>query len=383
MKVCFWGDITGALTGNTAGGSELQVALIAKALARGGHEVVVIDFQTARDLITDDGIKVFRIPGWNRGPRVIRTFTHRLPQLYRCLKAQKADIYYCRMRDYLHIFAYLAAKKAKSKFILSMASDLDALGFGMRFKYYYLANPGGVWWFLNSILNEIIHPWLRRNSDIVFVQHEGQKEILRQKHISSIVFKNLIDLTKIPVISNPVHDDFVYVGWLDRRKGFAEFFELVEKSPMHTFKVIGPPRDKTGYFYYEKLKSLPNVILLGGLSHSDTLYHIANSKALISTSPMEGFPNIFIEAWSCGIPVISLYFDPGGVIRREDLGYVAEGNLEGMRAALNAERNLDEFSVRSKYYVEKYHVLNTSRIKKINNLFDDILLSRETSNYEN
>ena len=34
MKICFWGDIAGALTGNTSGGGELQIALLAKALAR-------------------------------------------------------------------------------------------------------------------------------------------------------------------------------------------------------------------------------------------------------------------------------------------------------------------------------------------------------------
>ena len=33
MKICFWGDLVGALTGNTNGGGELQIALLAKALA--------------------------------------------------------------------------------------------------------------------------------------------------------------------------------------------------------------------------------------------------------------------------------------------------------------------------------------------------------------
>ena len=35
------------------------------------------------------------------------------------------------------------------------------------------------------------------------------------------------------------------------------------------------------------------------------LKQIANSRALISTSPLEGFPNIFIEAWSCGRAVVA------------------------------------------------------------------------------
>jgi len=299
-----WDDIAGALTGNTSGGSELQVALLARGFIKAGHEVVCIDVEITEDFITSEGINVFSIKGWNSGIRVIRFFTHRLPQLYLLLKKQKADIYYCRMRDFRNILAFWAARKTKSKFILAMVSDLDAMSFRMRLKYFYLPNRGGVLWLFSGMLNEIVHPWLLRKADSVFVQHEGQEQILLQKGIKSVLLPNLIDLTQIPVISNPIHRDYVYVDWLDKRKGFVEFFELVKNAPFHTFKVIGPPRYKTGYLYFEKLKSFQNVSLLGELSHSDTLLNIANSKALISTSPMEGFPNIFIEAWATGIPVL-------------------------------------------------------------------------------
>ena len=111
MKICFWGNIKGALTGNTDGGGELQIALLAKALTRGGHEVVVLDSQITEDFITEDGIKVFCIKGWNDGIRFIRTFTHRLPRLYWSMKNQKADIYYCRMRDFINILAFWASSK--------------------------------------------------------------------------------------------------------------------------------------------------------------------------------------------------------------------------------------------------------------------------------
>jgi glycosyltransferase involved in cell wall biosynthesis len=372
MKICFWGSIARALTGKTDGGSELQIALLAQSLARGGHEVVCLDYQITEDFITPDGIKVIQIKGWYEGIKAIRLITHRLPGLYSLLKEQKADIYYCRMRDFINIFPFLAARKVKSKFILAMASDLDALGFKMRWKFYYVPNIGEMWWWFSGLFIEIIHPWLLRKADMVFVQHEGQKQILLRKGVRSVLFSNLIDLTKLPVISKTVQNDFVYVGWLDKRKGFAEFFELVRRSPSHTFKVIGPPRDKTGYFYYEKLKSFPNVSLMGELSHAETLQQIASSKALISTSPMEGFPNIFIEAWACGIPVLSLYFDPGDVIKREGLGEVADGNLDLLVNSLDRVRNNDEFVLRAKKYLERTHVLNEFKIKEITNLFEKI-----------
>lgn len=373
MKICFWGSVARALKGKTDGGSELQMALLAIALVRSGHEVVCFDYEITEDFVTTDGIKVLKIKGWYDGISVIRVFTHRIPKLYSLLKEQNADIYYCRMRDFMNVLPYLAARKLKSKFIIAMASDLDASGFKMRLKYFYLPSLRQMKWLIfNGLLTELIHPWLLHKADMVFVQHEGQRQILLRKGIKSIQVNNLIDLSKLPVIQNPVKKDFVYVGWLDKRKGIAEFFELVQRSPSHRFKVIGPPRDKTGKTCYEKLKTFHNVSLLGELNHSDTLYHIGNSKALISTSPMEGFPNIFIEAWAYGIPVLSLFFDPGGVIKEEGLGEVAHGNLDKFVNSLNSVGNTDEFVWKAKAYVVNQHVLNDLKIKEIDKLFNNL-----------
>jgi glycosyltransferase involved in cell wall biosynthesis len=372
MKICFWGNIGRALKGRTSGGGELQIALLAMALAKGGHEVVVLDYEIVEEFQTSEGIKVYPIKGWKKGIRMIRTLTHRLPLLYRCLRDQKADIYYSRIRDSRHIIAWWAARKVKAKFILGLAEDLDVMSFRMRWKYHYLTDLHNLWGFFNGIFTEIIFPRLIRKSDFVFVQHEGQKQMLLKKGIKSILFPNLIDITQIPVISNPSHDYFIHVGWLSEHKGVVEFFNLVEKAPFAKFTVIGPPRDKSGHFFYEKLKSFHNVTLFGELSHSDTLHHIAYSKALISTSHMEGFPNIFIEAWAYGIPVLSLYVDPGSIIEKEKLGEVTHGSLDKLLQAMENNRNSDEFAKRAKDYVDHNHVLNAAKIEEISCLFSEL-----------
>jgi glycosyltransferase involved in cell wall biosynthesis len=373
MKICFWGNIGRALKNKTSGGGELQIALLAKVLAKGGHEVVVLDYNITEEFQTDEGIKVYPIIGWNNGIRIIRTLTHKLPKLYSCLRDQKADVYYCRIRDPRHLIAWLAARKVKAKFILGLAEDLDVMSFRMRWKYYYANNFHNLWTIFNGILSEIIYPKLLRKSDFIFVQHDGQKQMLHRKGIQAVLVPNLIDLSQMPVILTPTHSYFVFVGWLDNRKGVADLFKLVEKAPFATFKIIGPPRDKSGYLYYEKLKSFPNVSLLGELNHSDALQHIANSKALINTSRMEGFPNIFIEAWAFGVPVLSLYVDPGSIIEKEDLGDVAHGNIDKLLLDMNNKVYSDEFAKRAKAYVEKNHVLNDTKIKEINCLFAELV----------
>jgi glycosyltransferase involved in cell wall biosynthesis len=370
MKICFWGNIARALEGRTSGGGELQIALLAKALVRSGHEVVVLDYMIDEGYTTADGIKVFPVDGWNKGIRMLRTFTHRLPLLYRALKEVKADVYYCRIRDARHWICYKAARKVGAKFILALAEDLDVTSFSMRWKYYYLTNIRTSWDVVNGVLCEIVYPFLVKHADYVFTQHSGQSQILAERGIEPTLFPNLLDLSQIPKITNPEHDYFVFVGWLDNRKGIRELYEIIERSPDSIFKIIGPPRDKTGRLYYEKMKSLKNVSLLGELSHNEALHYIANSKALINTSPMEGFPNIFIEAWACGKPVLSLNVDPGSAIENEDLGAFAHGNLERLIDAMKVDKNSDEFASRARSFVEKHHALNNLKMDEIKSIFD-------------
>jgi len=373
MKICTWGNIASAIEGKPVGGGELQIAMLCKVLAKSGHEVTLVDFNVEKDYVTSDGIKVVKVKGWDNGIRFIRFFTHRLPQLYACLKEQKADIYYCQIRDYTHVLAYWAARKSKGKFVLQLASDLDALNLRMRMKYDYLTNlDGGLWWFIKVPLTELVFPRLVRKADLTLVQHEGQKNSLLKKGIKSVIFYNLIDISGLNINLNPDRESFCYVGSLDKRKGFPEFFELAEKAPSVQFKVIGKPRDKTGYLYYEKIKSLKNVKLYGKLSHAEAIDHISNSKGLISTSPMEGFPNIFVEAWACGIPVYSLSFDPGSTIEKEKIGINAKGNIDELARSLTINGEIEGLRERARAYVINNHALTEKKIKEINLLFENL-----------
>jgi len=372
MKVCFWGKIADALAGRTGGGGELQIATIAKVLAGLGHEIVVVDLDVEDEYITDEGIRVCPVKNYNKGIRILRTWTHRFPGIYATFKKINADIYYCRIRDSRHIIMYLAARKVKAKFILALASDLDILSIRDRWRYFYSTSIKDLWGIFNGITSELDYPFLLKNADLLMVQHEGQKDILKKKGIDSVVFHNFINTDKIGSLERNPDTDFIYVGSLDRRKGFAEFFELVEKTPQHTYKVIGRIRDKTANVLFEKLKSYPNVKLMGQLSHEATLREICNSRALVSTSPMEGFPNVFIEAWACGIPVLSLHVDPGNVIEKEGLGFAARGNMHRLIEAMDNLDHKDSFAFKSKRYIQMTHELNPGRIAELNEIFVSI-----------
>ena len=267
----------------------------------------------------------------------------------------------------------MAARIVKAKFVLSLASDLDILSIRKRWKHFYSSNVKDLWGVFNGIMGEMVYPYLLRNSDLVMVQHAGQQNVLLKKGISSKVFYNIIDANGLGLTNGDVSaQPFVYVGSLDKRKGFEDFFEIVKRTPEHIYKVIGKVRDKTGSRLYAQLGSFGNVQLMGKLSHSDTMHEISRSKALISTSPMEGFPNIFIEAWACGIPVLSLYVDPGDVIKREKLGYVAEGRIDRLIEEIHSFKSSKEFGHHSRIYVKTNHLLNDTRLAEIKSIFNGL-----------
>ena len=88
MRICFWGKIADALNGRTLGGGELQIAAIAKALRGLGHEIVVVDLDITVEYITEEGIRVCPVKDYNRGIRILRTWTHRFPGLYKTFKEE-------------------------------------------------------------------------------------------------------------------------------------------------------------------------------------------------------------------------------------------------------------------------------------------------------
>jgi glycosyltransferase involved in cell wall biosynthesis len=80
----------------------------------------------------------------------------------------------------------------------------------------------------------------------------------------------------------------------------------------------------------------------------------------VCTSDYEGFPNIFLEAWSEGLPIVST-FDPDGLIAERGLGAVADPHVDSLAARLaklleSAERWRAASAAARRYYLENHTV---------------------------
>ena len=80
----------------------------------------------------------------------------------------------------------------------------------------------------------------------------------------------------------------------------------------------------------------PNLRVLDPLPHADTLDLIGSAVAVVNISRFEGMPNVFLEAWARGVPVLALEADPDGVVGRHGLGVAAEGSWERFLAGASS-----------------------------------------------
>ena len=99
---------------------------------------------------------------------------------------------------------------------------------------------------------------------------------------------------------------------------------VAKTLPQYRFVVA---MNRTDFERFEQAEresaKLENVEFLGMVPQTEMDSLFGKAKILLCTSEREGFPNIFLQAWTAGIPVISWCIDPDRLIRDRGLGQYA------------------------------------------------------------
>ncbi len=91
--------------------------------------------------------------------------------------------------------------------------------------------------------------------------------------------------------------------------------------------------------------------------YDDTIELLRRAQVVVSTSESEGFPNVFLQAWSSGTPVVATV-DPDGVISANGLGYHCRNAMqmaERIREITEGDTSRGEMGRRGRAYVSKHH----------------------------
>jgi glycosyltransferase involved in cell wall biosynthesis len=138
--------------------------------------------------------------------------------------------------------------------------------------------------------------------------------------------------------------------------------ELAKAVPEARFTMIPVPEGHDRSLLEEVRRAgaaVDNLELLDPLPHARLAELVSRAVAVVNTSTLEGMPNAFLEAWSAGIPVLTLRFDPDAVVATERLGVAAGDSwprfVSGARELWESRHHRTELARRVRAHVTAEH----------------------------
>ena len=335
---------TGGEGGAFGGGAELQMASLAQGLAERGLRVALIVWPLERPPGLHPNLDFVERPLHAAGETRFGKVREAL-RVWRGCAAADASVYVYRGGGPL-LFALAAfSRLRRRKLVFSAASDLD----------FDFDRPD------RSRSQLALYRRALPRANLIIAQREEQLELARAAGFGPLT---LIRSTALPAErSTEEPEAFLWIGRLVDYKRPLRFARLAESLPEAQFRMVWVKTDETRPELVQELEAagdrLSNLDLLGQQPHPEVLDLISRAIAVVSTSEAEGMPNVFLEAWARGIPVLSLDYDPDHKIQSLNLGLVAGDSDE--RFAEAARSLAEDAELRSRMgesgreYVQREH----------------------------
>ncbi len=331
------------------GGGELQLFMLAHALRKEGWSVLFLvgDYGQPKALRTADGFPVVRAYCRNDRPAFLPLFIGSVRQFWRSLGQVNADVYMSRgLWGQAGVIAAFA-RRYRRKYVLWFARNWDA-------QY-------GVPWLSSQPLIERLPAWYAvHHADAVVAQSNDQNKLLR-KHTGrdGVVIPN-VSPWEDSTAPHVTREHVLWIGSIRPVKRPHMFLDVAERLPRMRFVMAGGEMRGHSELYDAvagRADKLSNVDFLGFVPYDETMELFQRAHVVVSTSESEGFPNVFLQAWSTGTPVVATV-DPDGVISANGLGYYcrnATQMVERIREIAEDDTSRGEIGRRGRAYVSKRH----------------------------
>ena len=332
-----------------AGGAETQLAKLAHGLLERGFEVTVVtcDFGQPAEIV-HEGVRILRSFNPRQGLPVARFFHPRLTRAAGALWKANAELYYVNGSGMAAGLAADVARLRGAGYVNHCASDYDVLPEQIA-RHMSIRDR---WWYLRAI----------RMADELLAQTEWQQERFRAEFgLHSEILPNIatIPLRAADVARNRT---VVWLGTYKQIKRPEWFTRLAADLPDVRFVMVGvippPPLSQQHWLRARSAAERTSNLDVRGFGDSDAIAGLLDNAAiLVHTSPVEGFSNVLLEAWSKGVPTVSCV-NPDAVVTREGLGAaVAEYSelKDRVQELLRDPEARRAIGARARAYVQRRH----------------------------
>lgn len=325
------------------GGAEVQQVLMSRWLVEQGYRVSFVTCDHGQeDGIEINGIKIFKAYKKDAGLPFVRFFFPRWQKLAAAMRRANADVYYQRAAD-----------------VITGQVGLSCWARGRKF-VYGVANVGECMKALPYVKSQRERQMYRlglKLADRVVTQTEYQSQMLKDQFgLESTVVRSCGEPPP-DSLTPPAQTSVLWVGRISEEKRFEWLVELARLCPDITFNAVGDENASSSYGQRLKAEAaaLPNMVLHGRVAHDEMEVLYRQNRILCSTSPAEGFPNVFLEAWRVGLPVLTVY-DPDDVVKRNGCGWTASGveELGSILQSLDDNQIGSASATASRYYREHH-----------------------------
>ncbi len=330
------------------GGAEVQVWTLAKEFVRRGWVVNCIAQSLKgehgqmefRDNIQIDWLKprpLFGIVHWFR---ILRIMNRIAPDVcYQRIPSFLTGIvgYWCKKKKRIFVYACPEDKSCRNNFFTSTLREEISSGAKNNkcYKKIILYFSG----------------WLKDKS-YLFGLHRTDL-ILAQNYYQQKQFKNNLCLESTVILSGHEVPDFMsndglssetkkpvilYVGILGERKQCDLFVQLAEDcADISCEFLMAGYGEKTFEIRKQNAeKRIANFRFIGQVTFEESNRLISQAFLVVncSKSGREGLPNVFIQSWLRGVPVLSLNTNPDGVLDGKVYGICANCDFNFMKSEL-------------------------------------------------
>ncbi len=306
-------------TSRVSGGAELQVALLARELARLGVEVVIVGGDTGQqDGVVIEGVKIRSGGKFHSGNAVAMLAS--IPKVFSVIREERPDWVF--LLGWTAWMAVVVAMRGvlgyRAGFICGLDSELTG--------DFRRENPvrGGLF------------EWGVAKCDLRYAMTEHQRELFAKRGWNCAMYRNLI-LPRVFENEGGKLVDFLWVSRCQPVKRPHLFLDLVEALPERLFEMICP-REDVGLWesVASRAKKMANLRFIEKVPYHEIQQHYDAARVFVNTSEWEGWPNSFIQAGLGRTSLLSLAVNPDGIFERFGLGCFAGGDIEKLKAQAQA-----------------------------------------------